>query len=92
MIFINTDPVGKQSNAGSHNGSYKYGKSKLQREPFENIFNWVGLRYLLFESRDWDTWLYNKKDSIYLEITPSYRWHHGIKQKKMRNLFLMMNL
>ncbi len=38
---------------------------------------WVGLRYHVWSSNEGlcDTWLYNKNGSIFLEVTPSYKWH-----------------
>jgi len=50
-------------------------------KPLENSTCWVGLDNLLLSSRQYETWLYNKNDNIYLEITPCYKWHH-IKPKK----------
>jgi len=44
-------------------------------KPLENSTYWVGQTHHLCESKKWDTWLYNKNDAIYFEITPSYHWH-----------------
>ncbi len=32
--------------------------------------------YWLFSTRGIQTWVYNKNKKIYLEISPSYRWHY----------------
>ncbi|MBA3535849.1 MAG: hypothetical protein H0T84_04455 [Tatlockia sp.] len=36
---------------------------------------WVGMGYLLWDSREVGIWIYNKNSEIFLEITPFYRWH-----------------
>jgi len=45
------------------------------RKPLENSTYWLGLDYLLCESKKWDTWIYNNNTDIYLEITSTYPWH-----------------
>jgi len=50
-------------------------------ESFENSSFWVGLKHLLFSATFWNTWIYNKDGNIYLEITPSYRWHFSEPEK-----------
>ena len=50
-------------------------------KPLENSTYWVGQTHHLCESKKWDTWLYNKNDAIYFEITPSYHWHFCKPQK-----------
>ncbi|MGC2310017.1 MAG: hypothetical protein WA432_00145 [Candidatus Babeliaceae bacterium] len=42
--------------------------------------SWIGKRYMFCESSqdcktDCATWLYQKGEQFYLEITPEYRWH-----------------
>lgn len=36
---------------------------------------WAGRQYLLWCPRDVSSWLYEKNDKIFLELTPTYRWH-----------------
>lgn len=37
---------------------------------------WVGQKYLVWSAPGgYEAWLYNKNDSIYFEVTPSYKWH-----------------
>jgi NAD+--asparagine ADP-ribosyltransferase len=36
---------------------------------------WVGDKYLLWESMEYQTWIYNIDNEIVIEITPTYRWH-----------------
>ena len=51
------------------------------RKPLENSTYWLGLDYLLCESKKWDTWMYNNNTDIYLEITPTYPWHFNESKK-----------
>lgn len=37
---------------------------------------WVGLNNFLWEIKGFDTWLYNKDNKIFLEITPTYKWDY----------------
>ncbi len=39
------------------------------------IKDWVGLAYLLWSPKGTSTWIYNKNEEIFLEITSTYRWH-----------------
>jgi len=52
--------------------------TNLEMVAVENSREWIGLRYLLWspgKKINVATWLYNKNDTIYLEITPVYPWH-----------------
>ena len=59
-------------------------KYNFVEAPLENSTYWVGLDNLFLVSQQYGTWLYNKNNDIYLEITPCYKWHH-IKPKKNEN-------
>lgn len=43
----------------------------------EGLKSWIGTRYLLFSGNNIDTWMYNKNNKIFIEFTPSYKWHHS---------------
>ncbi len=36
---------------------------------------WVGDKYLLWDSVEYQTWIYNLKNEVAIEVTPTYRWH-----------------
>lgn len=36
---------------------------------------WIGHDYLVWDSKEYDTWIYTKNNTIYFEVTPCYRWH-----------------
>lgn len=36
---------------------------------------WVGDKYLLWDSMDYQTWIYNLNGEVTIEITPTYKWH-----------------
>lgn len=48
-----------------------------------DLSDWPGEKYLLWSSKKGlsTTWLYNKNGKIYLEISPTYKWH-SLKPKK----------
>jgi hypothetical protein len=33
------------------------------------------LNYWIWSTRDFQTWIYRKNEKLYIEISPSYRWH-----------------
>lgn len=38
----------------------------------EDIFS----NYWMWSTRDFQTWIYRKNEKLYIEISPSYRWHY----------------
>lgn len=55
---------------------WKKNLSKKRKYDFFEIHgNWIGSNYMLFDGRDIFTWLYQKNNLIYLEVTPYYKWH-----------------
>lgn len=36
---------------------------------------WVGDKYLLWDSMNYQTWIYNLNSEIAIEVTPTYKWH-----------------
>ncbi|MEI4803840.1 hypothetical protein WAZ07_21925 [Bacillus sp. FJAT-51639] len=36
---------------------------------------WVGLKHHLWGTKEYDTWLYNMDNKIFIEVTPIYKWH-----------------
>lgn len=41
-----------------------------------DLLVWVGQKNLVWSSpRGYEAWLYNKNESIFFEVTPSYKWH-----------------
>jgi hypothetical protein len=43
---------------------------------------WVGQKFLLWESRNFASWFYQKDSKAFLEITPEYRWHFDYPKLK----------
>ncbi|AQY51490.1 hypothetical protein PWEIH_14961 [Listeria weihenstephanensis FSL R9-0317] len=37
--------------------------------------NWIGTKFNVWSTNNLETWLYNKKGEIYIQVTPVYRWH-----------------
>lgn len=66
--YINAD-LGYSWNQNLHNTDIK------THEELKNEENWKGTRYLMWGGNEFDTWLYNQNNKIYLEITPGYPWH-----------------
>lgn len=44
-------------------------------EEFGQENYWKGTKYLMWSGNVFDTWLYNKNVSIFMEIKPGYKWH-----------------
>jgi len=42
---------------------------------YASIPEWIGQRYFMWSSYGIAVWLYEKKNKIFLEITPTYKWH-----------------
>lgn len=56
--------------------------AKQEMDKDSDLVRWVGQKYLLWSSpRDYTTWLYNKNESIYFEVTPTYKWHFDDPEK-----------
>jgi NAD+--asparagine ADP-ribosyltransferase len=36
---------------------------------------WVGDKYLLWDSMNHQTWIYNLNGEVAIEVTPTYKWH-----------------
>lgn len=36
---------------------------------------WIGDKYLIWDSMNYQTWIYNLNNEITFEITPTYQWH-----------------
>ena len=34
------------------------------------------LNYWIWSTRDFQTWIYRKNEKVFIEISPSYRWHY----------------
>ncbi len=53
-----------------------WGNSKKLVEEIgaENQIYWVGERYLLWSGQQIDSWLYEKNNQLFLEVTPTYQW------------------
>lgn len=65
----------------------KQGHNFIQQKIYKDVndHDWVGEKYLLWESpKKYTTWLYNKNESIYFEVAPSYKWHF-VDPKKGEN-------
>lgn len=43
--------------------------------------SWIGTNYILWSIWGLETWIYSKKNTIYLEITPVYKWHFDEPEK-----------
>jgi len=50
-------------------------------EKRKNEKRWKGTRYLMWESNEFDTWMFSQNNSIYLEITPAYPWQFSEPEK-----------
>jgi len=57
--------------------------SIISQEELENKEDWKGARYLIWGGGEFDTWLYNQNNKIYLEITPRYPWHFSDPTKEV---------
>jgi hypothetical protein len=69
-----------QENIGYLWNEHLQNKRDLPYDILEGRKYWIGLRYSLWEtpssvSPNLITWVYAKNSVIFLEITPSYRWH-----------------
>lgn len=49
--------------------------SITSHEQLQKEKDWKGAKYLMWDGNKFDTWLYNKNNKIYIEITPIYPWH-----------------
>ncbi|QVK19265.1 hypothetical protein KHQ81_06075 [Mycoplasmatota bacterium] len=38
-------------------------------------YYWIGDKYLIWDSMNYQTWIYNLNNDIVIEITPTYQWH-----------------
>ncbi len=63
--------------------AFKHNKNVILSETKEGNKYWIGQDYLIWESLDqYDTWIYNKNNEIFLEITPIYKWHYKDPEKE----------
>lgn len=50
-------------------------------EKLKNQDDWQGIKYLMWGGNAIDTWMYNKDGSLFIEITPGYKWHFQAPEK-----------
>ncbi|MBA3537476.1 hypothetical protein H0X48_05780 [Candidatus Dependentiae bacterium] len=53
---------------------YFQDRNKYLSFPAEKHKKWIGMKYLLWDSRERGIWIYNKNSEIFLEVTPFYSW------------------
>lgn len=80
-----------QQDIGYTANEYLQGNANLTYESFEGHQLWVGLKYLVWssscrESIRYSTWLYQKNNKIFLEVTPNYST--VLKQQKTYEEFM----
>lgn len=51
-------------------------KNLLEDDLIYEGANWIGTKYNVWSTNNLETWLYNKKGEIYIQVTPVYRWHY----------------
>lgn len=57
-------------------------KSLVEEQWPDGTIRWVGLRNTFFSGKGIMSWLYEKDDKIYLEITPTYQWPSAEEKKR----------
>ncbi|MBC1805819.1 hypothetical protein HCJ40_02135 [Listeria sp. FSL L7-0993] len=53
---------------------------KLSNDNYQDILiyegkHWGGEKYNVWNTNGFETWLYNKMEEIYIQVTPLYKWH-----------------
>jgi len=55
---------------------YLYNQFWQKRGEFVTIEgSWIGLMHSAFATKNTKTWIYNERDKIVIEVTPTYQWH-----------------
>ena len=57
-------------------------KYLVQRQWSDGTVCWIGWDYFLWSSRQIKSWLYEKNNQIYLEVTPTYEWPSREQKKQ----------
>lgn len=71
----------KEKGIGYLCNEYFQDKTHLTRDKKNGNTFWVGLKYSLWSSKKYETWIYNENNKVVLEVTPTYSNENDNEEK-----------